>query len=104
MSLMKDEGRVKTEKEMVRVALRNCGYPEWALKEGKQLGKRQKGRKEEVDEQGGKDKQEKHKQSYMVLPYIKGVGLRRGCKEPIRNRNAVVCPKTLDLARMWCSI
>ena len=31
-TLIKDEGRMKIEKEKVRVALRNCGYPEWALK------------------------------------------------------------------------
>ena len=46
----KDEGRVKTEKDNVRVVLRNCGYPELALKESEQLGKRQMGREEEVDD------------------------------------------------------
>ena len=30
-TLIKDEWRIKTEKETVRVAVRNCGYPEWAL-------------------------------------------------------------------------
>ena len=38
-TLIKDKGRTKTEKERERVALRNCVYPEWALKEGEQLGK-----------------------------------------------------------------
>ena len=28
-TLIMDEGRIKTEKEKLRVALRNCGYPEW---------------------------------------------------------------------------
>ena len=40
-TLIKDEGRVKIEKEKVRVALRDCSYPDWALKEGEQLGKRE---------------------------------------------------------------
>ena len=39
--LIKDEGRMRIEKK-VGVALRNCSYPEWDLKEGEQLGKRQK--------------------------------------------------------------
>ena len=42
-TLITDESRVKREKEKVSVHLRNCGYLEWALKEGEQLGKRQKG-------------------------------------------------------------
>ena len=29
-TLIMDEGRIRTEKEKVKVALRNCGYPEWA--------------------------------------------------------------------------
>ena len=45
-TLIKDEGRVKIEKKKVRVALRNCGYPKWTLKEGEQLGKREKRREE----------------------------------------------------------
>ena len=40
-TLIKDKSRVKTEKENVRVALMNCGYLEWALIEGEQIGKRQ---------------------------------------------------------------
>ena len=40
-TLIKDEGRIKTANEKVRVALENCGYPEWALKDGRQLSKRQ---------------------------------------------------------------
>ena len=55
-TLIKDEGRIKTEKEKVRVTLRNCGYPDQALKEGEQLGKRQKWREEKVERQGVKDR------------------------------------------------
>ena len=44
---IKDEVKVKIEKEKVRVALKNCDYPDSALKEGDQLGKRQKRREEE---------------------------------------------------------
>ena len=38
-TLIKDEERMKTDKEKVhvRVALKNCGYPEWPLKEGGKL-------------------------------------------------------------------
>ena len=54
--LIKDEERIKTQQEKVRVALRNCGYLEWTLNEGEQLGKTQKKREEEVDGQGGKDR------------------------------------------------
>ena len=70
--------------EKVRVALRNCGYLEWALKEGEQLGKRQKRREEEVDTHGDKDIHEKKpKTAYVVLPYTKGVTerLQRTCKK-----------------------
>ena len=47
-TLIKGEGRVKIEKEKVRVALGNCGYHDWALKEWEQLGKRNKRREEEM--------------------------------------------------------
>ena len=77
--MIRDERRVKTEKEKARVALRNCGYPELALKEGEQLGKRQKRREENVEGHGENRQEEKAKKAYVVLPYIKGV------KEPIRN-------------------
>ena len=30
-TLIKDKRRMKTKKEKVRVALSNCGYPEWVL-------------------------------------------------------------------------
>ena len=56
-TLIKDEGRMKAEKEKVRVVLRNCGYPEWDLKEGEQLAQRQKRSEEEMKRQGVKDRQ-----------------------------------------------
>ena len=80
-TLLKDEGRIKTEKEKAQVALRNCGYPEWALKEGEQLGKRQKWSEEEIVGQGGKDRHEEPKTVFVVLRYIRVSW--RGFKEPI---------------------
>ena len=72
-TLIKDEERVNTWKEKVREAMRNCGYPEWALKEGEQLSKRQKRREEEVDGQGGQGRQEKPRKAFAVIPYMIGV-------------------------------
>ena len=53
-TLIKDERRMKTEKEKVRVALMNCHSLEWALKEGEQLAKRQKRMEEELKGQSVK--------------------------------------------------
>ena len=47
-TLIKDEWMIKTEKEKVRVVLRNRGNSESALKEGEQLRKRQKRKEKEV--------------------------------------------------------
>ena len=80
---VKDEERTKTEKEKVRVALRNCGYPEWDMRDGEQLGKRQKRREEEVVGQGGNDRREEPKKAFVVLAYMKGVTQR--LQEPIKN-------------------
>ena len=88
----------------MRVGLRNCGYLEWALKEGDQLGKRQKRREEEVNRHGGKDRQEKSRKVYAVLMYINGVTerLQRAYKKHDIQLfwkarctiiNAVLCPK-----------
>ena len=38
--IISDNNLKKVEKEKIRTALRNCGYPEWALKEGEQRGKK----------------------------------------------------------------
>ena len=75
-TLIKDEARVKIEKEKVRVALRNCGYPDWTLKEGEQLGKRKKRREEDMQEQDGEIRLEEPKKAFEVLPYMKGVTAR----------------------------
>ena len=42
------------QNDKVSIALRNCDYSYWALKEGEQLRKRQKQREEEVEGQVGK--------------------------------------------------
>ena len=70
---MKGGGRRKTAKEKVRVSLRNCGYPEWALKEGEQIGRRRKRREEEMKGQGWKEWQREPKKAFMVLQCMKGV-------------------------------
>ena len=50
-TIISDNNLKKVEKEKIRTALRNCGYPEWALKEGEQQGKkRDTERKEENTE------------------------------------------------------
>ena len=72
-TLIKDVGRVKIEKEKLRVALRNCGYPDWVLKEGEQVGKREKRSEEEMQERDGENRQEEPKEAFVVLPYMKGV-------------------------------
>ena len=59
------------EKDNVRVALGNWGYPEWTLNEGEQLGKKQKRKEEEVEGQGEKNRQEKPKKAFVVLRYMK---------------------------------
>ena len=71
-ALIKDRG-IRTEKEKVRVALRNCVFPEWALNEGEQLDNRQKRREEEEEGQDEKCRHEKHKKAFVVLPYMKKV-------------------------------
>ena len=71
--VISDEGRVKIEKENVRVALRNCGYPDSALKEGEQLGKREMRKEEDMQGQDGENRLEEPKNAFVVLPYMKGV-------------------------------
>ena len=115
-TLIKYEGSVKKEKEKVRAALKNCGYPDWALKEGEQLGKRKK-REEEMQRQDGKNRLEEPKQAFVVLPYMKGVterlqraykqqhNIQLFCKARYTIRNAVVHPKDSGLGgKMWCDI
>ena len=53
-TIISDNNLKKVEKEKIRTALRNCGHPEWALKEGEQRGKkRDTERKEENTETAG---------------------------------------------------
>ena len=82
-------------------ALRHCGYPEWALKEGEVKGKRQ-ARKDKTREGEGQDRD--RPKAYAVIPYVRGVTerLQRVFKKHnislypkagFTIRNAVVRPK-----------
>ena len=66
-TLIEDHSLREAEKEKVRVALRHCGYPEWALKEGDNTSKKQAHKDSHT-----RDK-EQRPASYAVLPYMKGV-------------------------------
>ncbi|XP_019613587.1 PREDICTED: adhesion G-protein coupled receptor G7-like [Branchiostoma belcheri] len=68
-TLIEDHALREAEKEKVRVALRHCGYPEWALREVDNNSRKGKSNKE----QSNTAKQEKLPASYLVLPYIHGV-------------------------------
>jgi hypothetical protein len=63
-----DEERKKVEKEKIRSDLRRCGYPNWALQEGrfKQTAKTPVQR---VVQEGVSDARRKH----IVLPYVQGM-------------------------------
>ena len=67
-TLIKDEWRIRTEKGMLRVALTNCSYPEWDLKEREHLDKRQKRKEEDEEGQDEKNRPEKCKKAFVVLP------------------------------------
>ena len=67
-TLIKDEELRKKEKDNIRKALRDCLYPEWALKKGEDLGKKEKKQNDKKDEVT-KDKPV----GFAVLPYIQGV-------------------------------
>ena len=115
---IRDESRVNTEKEKVRVVLRHCRYIEWALNEGEQLGKRQNRREEEVKELGDNYRQEeKPKKAYVVLLYMKSVmerlqtvykkhDIRLFCKAWYTIKNVVVCLKgdPMDLEEKCASL
>ena len=57
-TLISYEDRRESEKEKVRQALRNCGYPDWALKEGEQRGKTKLRGEQEPEAQLGIDQAE----------------------------------------------
>ena len=67
-TLIADEDLRKVEVKKVKDALRVCGYPEWALKEGELQGKSKNVKKV-------KDQKEKQK-GFVVLPYCKGISER----------------------------
>lgn len=70
-TLVTDEQLRKQEKEKIKSALRLCRYPEWALNEGEQLGKKAK-----KDKKKEMEKEKEKPRGYVVLPYIKGVSER----------------------------
>ena len=73
-TLIADEGRRGREKEEVREALRICGYPEWALKEGEHRGKTMLKKEKAMNRPGGGEKQEsvchttKHERCHRATP------------------------------------
>ena len=102
-TLTSQEQDLISEKDKVRDALRTCGYPEWALKEGEQLG--QKKVRNNSDAGSSKPKPK----GFVVLPYMKGVterlkrtygkhDIKLFSKPGYTLRNALVRPK--DLLRM----
>ena len=86
-TLIEDEER--RIEETVRAALRICGYPEWALKEGELRGKRQLRKAEKKQKVVNQIEVGKSKR-YQVLPYVKGVTerLQRAFK---KTRYCFVC-------------
>ena len=69
-TIISDNNLKKVEKEKIRTALRNCGYPEWALKEGEQRGKKRDTERKEENTETEKPV------GYAVLPYVKGLSER----------------------------
>ena len=63
------EADKQIEKEKISKALHNCGYPEWTIKRGEQLVKKQS-EKQPSNQNKGKSK----KKGFVVLPYVKGLG------------------------------
>ncbi|XP_078614276.1 uncharacterized protein LOC144883555 [Branchiostoma floridae x Branchiostoma japonicum] len=108
-TLIKDPALRVAEKEKVKDALRQCGYPEWALREGdnnSNKGKKQKGSHTE---------EKAPPASYAVLPYMKGVTerLKRAfakhnvslySKPGYTLRNALVRPKDPLLPSEKCGV
>ena len=56
------------EKDKIRKALHRCGYPDWTIKRGESLLKRQKNNPKQNEKEKGK------KKGFVVVPYIKGLG------------------------------
>lgn len=106
-TLIADDTLRKEEKEKVKTALRACGYPEWALKEGDLKGKKEK--KKEAPEDGKKPK------GYVVIPYAKGIserlrrvyrkhGISMYSKAGLTLRNCLVRPKDPVEAKEQCGV
>ncbi len=96
-TLIADEFLRKQEKDKVRTALRFCGYPEWALKEGEWKRKRK-------ENEEGSQQEEKKPKGFVVIPYTKGVserlkrvygkhGINMYSKAGTTLRNCLVRPK-----------
>ena len=88
--------------------MRRCGYPEWALKEGEN-------RHERGMDKNKTDTEKKNKNTYAVLPYIKGISERmeRSFKkhniklyhkagETLRQKLLHPKDKLCDEEKMWC--
>ena len=65
-TLIKDEQLRKVEKDKVKVALRRCGYPEWALKEGDVQSKK----RQDQNKEGKEQVDEAITKGIAVLPYM----------------------------------
>ena len=72
----------------MKEALRHCGYPEWALKEGEERSKRQKLREEL---RKGKDQEIEKPKGYAVVPYVRGVTER--LKRVFKKHGIILYPK-----------
>ena len=68
-TLIADVARREIEKDKVTVALRHCGYPECALKEGKLLGKKQLRKEEEKSKHPEQEGEKSEPKARVVLPY-----------------------------------
>jgi len=99
--LIKNEELRKVEKNKVKDALRKCGYPEWALREGEQQGKEKLRKEQDMDTMEQVDSKPR---GYAVIPYTQGVserlrrvykkhGISLYSKAGFTVRNAVVSPK-----------
>ena len=71
--LIADLDRRKIEKDTVRTALCNCGYPEWGLKEGELLDKKQVRKEEEKRQHPEQEGEKRQPKAQAVLPYMKGL-------------------------------
>ena len=64
-TLIEDKNLLEIERNKIRVALKNCGYPDWAITEGEQPKRDKKQRDTESRDKGVPN--------FVILPYMKGV-------------------------------